>query len=126
MALRTAFLEMLNFLAMTLTASPRPGEADGSVSAGSKGSIIDVVEPQIRELLEQWPQMPATVIAERIGWGRGLTVLKERVRELRPARRSGVPDGLWTWRAGLVRSVLPARRDRQVALNSVVVARRRR
>lgn len=31
--------------------------------------------------------MPATVIAERIGWDRGLTVLKERVRELRPAYR---------------------------------------
>ena len=29
--------------------------------------------------------MPATVIAERIGWTRGITVLKERVAELRPA-----------------------------------------
>jgi transposase len=29
--------------------------------------------------------MPATVIAERIGWTHGLTVLKDRVRELRPA-----------------------------------------
>lgn len=29
--------------------------------------------------------MPATVIAARIGWERGMTVLKERVRELRPA-----------------------------------------
>jgi transposase len=29
--------------------------------------------------------MPATVIAERIGWDRGLTVLKDRIRELRPA-----------------------------------------
>ena len=28
--------------------------------------------------------MPATVIAERIGWDRSLTVLKERVRLLRP------------------------------------------
>jgi hypothetical protein len=28
--------------------------------------------------------MPATVIAERIGWDRGITVLKERVAELRP------------------------------------------
>jgi len=28
--------------------------------------------------------MPATVIAERIGWTRGLTVLRERVAELRP------------------------------------------
>ncbi|MFE5597570.1 DDE-type integrase/transposase/recombinase, partial [Streptomyces sp. NPDC056549] len=38
----------------------------------------------IRELLRQTPTMPATVIAERIGWERGLTILKERVRELRP------------------------------------------
>jgi hypothetical protein len=28
--------------------------------------------------------MPATVIAERIGWTRGMTILKERVAELRP------------------------------------------
>ena len=28
--------------------------------------------------------MPATVIAERIGWQRGITILKERVAELRP------------------------------------------
>jgi predicted DNA-binding protein (UPF0251 family) len=48
-----------------------------------KGSAVDAVEPQIRELLKQTPTMPATVIAERIGWERGMTVLKERVRELR-------------------------------------------
>jgi transposase len=48
------------------------------------GSIVDPVEPRIRELLRACPTMPATVIAERIGWTRSLTVLKERVRELRP------------------------------------------
>ncbi|KWW97535.1 transposase [Carbonactinospora thermoautotrophica] len=52
-----------------------------------RGSIVDAVEPQIRALLAQWPDMPATVIAERIGWTRGLTVLKDRVRELRPVYR---------------------------------------
>ncbi|MFB7668897.1 helix-turn-helix domain-containing protein [Kitasatospora sp. NPDC056138] len=50
-----------------------------------KGSAVDVFEPAIRELLQQTPTMPATVTAERICWTRGLTVLKERVRELRPA-----------------------------------------
>ena len=50
----------------------------------AKGSIVDAVEPQIRVLLAQWPLMPVPVIAERIGWQRGLTVLKDRVRELRP------------------------------------------
>lgn len=49
------------------------------------GSAVDAVESRIRELLQAYPAMPATVIAERIGWGRGLTVLKDRVRELRPA-----------------------------------------
>ena len=49
------------------------------------GSAVDAFEPRIRELLQAYPTMPATVIAERIGWDRGLTVLKDRVRELRPA-----------------------------------------
>src|SRR4029077_16025182 len=34
------------------------------------GSIVDGVEPRIRELLQSYPTMPATVIAERIGWTR--------------------------------------------------------
>jgi transposase len=49
-----------------------------------KGSVVDAAEPQIRGLLAEWPDMPVPVIAERIGWQRGLTVLKDRVRELRP------------------------------------------
>jgi hypothetical protein len=39
------------------------------------GSIVDAVGPGIRELLQAYPRMPATVIAERTGWDRGLTVL---------------------------------------------------
>nr|WP_205864512.1 IS21 family transposase [Planosporangium mesophilum] len=50
----------------------------------ARASIVDEVEPQIRALLAEWPSMPATVIAERIGWTRSLTVLKDRVRQLRP------------------------------------------
>jgi transposase len=49
------------------------------------GSAVDAFEPRIREPLQAYPTMPATVIAEQVGWGRGLTVLKDRVRELRPA-----------------------------------------
>jgi transposase len=61
--------------------------ADGPprYSRPAAGSIVDPFEPRIRELLQAYPTMPATVIAERIGWTRGLTVLKERVAELRPA-----------------------------------------
>ncbi len=48
------------------------------------GSIVDEVEPRIRELLAVWPTMPATVIAERVGWSRSIRVLSGRVAELRP------------------------------------------
>ena len=48
------------------------------------GSIVDAVEPRIRELLQATPTMPATVIAERIGWTRSIRVLSARVAELRP------------------------------------------
>ena len=50
----------------------------------AKGSAVDAFDPAIRSLLAQFPRMPATVIAERVGWTRSMTVLKERVRELRP------------------------------------------
>jgi len=49
-----------------------------------RGSAVDPFEPQIRELLKDCNTMPATVIAERIGWTRGITILKERIAELRP------------------------------------------
>lgn len=50
----------------------------------SSSSLVDVVDAEIRRLLGEFPSMPATVIAERIGWPHGMTILKERVRELRP------------------------------------------
>jgi transposase len=49
------------------------------------GSAVDAFEDAIREQLALVPTMPATVIAERVGWTRGITVFKERVAELRPA-----------------------------------------
>jgi hypothetical protein len=56
--------------------------------------------------------MPATVIAERVRWERGLTVLKDRVRELRPAYLPpdpGQPHRLRSGRGGAVRLLVPAR-----------------
>jgi transposase len=66
------------------------------------GSVVDAVEPRIRELLQAYPSMPATVIAERIGWERGLTVLKDRVRELRPAYLPPDPASRTVYAAGEV------------------------
>lgn len=65
-----------------------------------RGSIVDAVEPQIRALLEEFPDMPATVIAERIGWTRSLTVLKDRVRVLWPHYQPVDPASRTTYQPG--------------------------
>ncbi|MHA6779845.1 IS21 family transposase [Pseudonocardia saturnea] len=67
-----------------------------------RGSVVDAVEPRIRELLASWPDMPATVIAERIGWTRSVRVLRDRVAELRPVYRPPDPASRTSYDAGEV------------------------
>jgi transposase len=64
------------------------------------GSIVDSVEPRVRELLRVYPTMPATVIAERIGWTRSIRVLSGRVAELRPAYLPPDPAGRTSYEPG--------------------------
>ena len=64
------------------------------------GSIVDVVEPQVRELLRAYPTMPATVIAERIGWSRSIRVLSGRVAQLRPVYLPPDPASRTSYVAG--------------------------
>ena len=64
------------------------------------GSAVDAFEEAIRAQLASVPTMPATVIAERVGWTRGITVFKERVAELRPAYLPVDPVGRTTYVAG--------------------------
>jgi hypothetical protein len=61
---------------------------------------VDEFEPRIRELLEEFPTMRATVIAERVGWARGMTVLTARVRELRPVYLAPDPASRTAYLAG--------------------------
>ena len=49
------------------------------------GSVADGFEPRVRELLRAFPQMPPTVIAERIGWPYSVRALSGKVAEWRPA-----------------------------------------
>jgi transposase len=64
------------------------------------GSIVDEFEPRIRELLQAFPTMPATVIAERIGWTRSIRVLSGRVAELRPVYLPPDPASRTSYVAG--------------------------
>jgi transposase len=64
------------------------------------GSAVDAVEPEIRRLLNKTPTMPATVIAERIGWTRGMTILRDRIAELRPLYLQPEGTGRTTYEPG--------------------------
>lgn len=57
-------------------------------------------EPHVRDLLKKSPEMPATVIAERVGWTGSITWFRDNVRRLRPEHRPVDPSDRLTWRAG--------------------------
>jgi transposase len=64
------------------------------------GSLVDGVEPWIRELLAAYPTMPATVIAERVGWSYSIRTLSARVAELRPVYLPPDPASRTSYVAG--------------------------
>ena len=47
-------------------------------------SALDVFDTPVRQLLAEFPTMPATVIAERVGWEGSPSWLRKRVALLRP------------------------------------------
>ena len=65
------------------------------------------MESEIRRLLKDVPDMPATVIPERIGWERAMTVLRDRIAQLRPLFMPPDPGpahpgiGLVSWPGGI-------------------------
>lgn len=73
-----------------------------SYARAGRGSLVDEVEPRIRELLQATPTMPATVVAERIGWEHSIRILRTRVSELRPVYLPPDPASRTTYEPGEV------------------------
>jgi hypothetical protein len=57
-------------------------------------------EPLVRQLLARTPDMPATVIAERVGWSGSITWFRDNVRRLRPEHRPVDPADRLAWLPG--------------------------
>jgi transposase len=57
-------------------------------------------EPLVRQLLATTPDMPATVLAERVGWTGSITWFRDNVRRLRPEHRPVDPADRLTWLPG--------------------------
>lgn len=59
-----------------------------------------VFESRVRALLEATPDMPATVLAERVGWTGSIRWFSDNVRRLRPEHRPIDPADRLTWAPG--------------------------
>src|SRR4029077_7928186 len=66
----------------------------------SAGSIVGTGEPPIRGLLAEFPELPTSVIMERVRWDRGKTVFFERVAQLRPLFRPADPASRTDYQPG--------------------------
>ncbi len=71
-------------IARNTVRSALASESPPSYRRAGKGSLVDTAEPEVRKLLVLDARMPATVIAERIGWEHSITILKDRIRQIRP------------------------------------------
>ena len=69
------------------------------VRAPTESSFV-VFEPQVRALLVDEPEMPATVIAERVGWTGSITWFRENVKQLRFEHRRIDPADRLVWEPG--------------------------
>jgi transposase len=57
-------------------------------------------EPLVAQLLAATPDMPATVLAERVGWTGSITWVRDNVRRLRPQHAPVDPCDRLTWLPG--------------------------
>ncbi len=57
-------------------------------------------EARVRAILSEHPEMPATVIAERVGWEGSITWFRDNVRRLRPEHRRIDPADRLVWEPG--------------------------
>jgi transposase len=57
-------------------------------------------EPRVRALLVEFPDMPATVLAERVGWTGSSSWFRENVARLRPELRCPDPADRLVWAPG--------------------------
>lgn len=77
----------------------RPESPPRYERAPAESSFVSF-EPRVRALLAQTPDMPATALAERVGWSGSITWFREKVKRLRSQFRPIDPADRLTWDPG--------------------------
>jgi len=63
-------------------------------------TLFTPYEPRVRQLLTETPDMPATVLAERVGWAGSIRWFRDNVNRVRVDHRPIDPADRLTWAAG--------------------------
>ena len=68
--------------------------------APAEATSFTPFEARVRMLLSEFPEMPATVLAERVGWAGSPSWFRENVARLRPEQRRPDPADRLVWAPG--------------------------
>lgn len=57
----------------------------------SRGSPLDELEPQIKEVLDAHPEFSSTQVARRVGWKGSGSAMRARIRRIKASARDDSP-----------------------------------
>ena len=97
---KTRIAERLGISRNTVTRAVRSAEPPSYVRAPVEATSFTPFEPRVRALLAEFPDMPATVLAERVGWQGSSSWFRENVARLRPEQRPADPADRLVWAPG--------------------------
>ena len=97
---KTRIAERLGISRNTVMAAVNSTEPPKYERAPVVATSFTPFEPRVRELLAETPEMPATVLAERVGWEGSSSWFRENVARLRPEQRRPDPADRLEWAPG--------------------------
>jgi transposase len=97
---KTRIAERLGISRNTVTDAVNSTEPPKYVRAPAEETSFTPFEERVRALLVEFPDMPATVLAERVGWSGSPSWFRENVARLRPEQRRPDPADRLVWSPG--------------------------
>jgi transposase len=97
---KTRIAERLGISRNTVTAAVNSTAPPRYERAPVEATSFTPFEERVRGLLAEFPDMPATVLAERVGWSGSPSWFRENVARLRPEQRRLDPADRLVWSPG--------------------------
>ena len=97
---KSRIAERLGISRNTVSAAVNSAEPPRYERAPVEATSFTPFEEPVRALLAEFPEMPATVLAERVGWAGSPSWFRENVARLRPEQRRPDPADRLVWAPG--------------------------